>query len=77
MPGRRAATVDSNTLDSTGLSGALLASTLDAFLVGVGRWDPWVFAAVPVVLAVAALAACAATAVREARLEPTRALASE
>jgi putative ABC transport system permease protein len=53
---------------------SLLVGSLSKILYGVEPFDPATFIAVPVVLAGAALVACAAPAHRAARLDPARAL---
>lgn len=53
---------------------ALLAGALSTILYGVEPDDPATFAAVPVVLGVAALLACAVPAYRAARVDPAAAL---
>jgi putative ABC transport system permease protein len=56
---------------------AFLARFLAGFLFGVQAWDPMVFIAVPVLLAVVALFAMWIPAGRASRLEPTQALRFE
>jgi putative ABC transport system permease protein len=56
---------------------ALLAGSLSKILYGVRPVDPITFAAVPLVLAVAAALACVAPARRAARIDPIRALRRE
>jgi hypothetical protein len=56
---------------------ALLVTTLSKVLYGVSPYDPLTFAAVPVVLASAAAAACIAPARRVARIDPIRALRAD
>jgi ABC-type antimicrobial peptide transport system permease subunit len=61
-----------------GIAGALAASRLLAgFLFGVTPNDPGVFIAVPAVLGLVALGACALPARRAARVDPVTALRSE
>jgi len=56
---------------------ALLSRFLAGFLFGVRAWDPMVFIAVPVLLALVALFALWIPARRAARLEPIEALRVE
>jgi predicted permease len=58
-------------------SAALLAGSLSKILYGVRPVDPLTFAAVPVVLTVAAVLACVEPARRAARIDPIRALRRE
>jgi predicted permease len=61
-----------------GLGGAfLLARFIAAFLFGVGKWDPVVFAAVPAVLTLVALAAVWLPARRASQVDPIVALRYE
>jgi ABC-type antimicrobial peptide transport system permease subunit len=61
-----------------GTAGALaLADVLRGFLFGVAPRDPVTLAALALVLALAALAACALPAWRASRMPPIRALQSE
>jgi predicted permease len=61
-----------------GLGGALLATRLlQSALAGVSPHDPWAFAAVAIVLVLAALAANLVPALRAARVDPMHALRSE
>ena len=55
----------------------LLVQLLSGILYGVSAHDPMIFLAVPVFLAVVALAACAAPARRAARIDPWLALRTD
>jgi putative ABC transport system permease protein len=66
---------------TAGLAAGLLASLLlsrstAALLYGITPYDTFTFVAVPVVLGLAAIAACVGPALRAARLDPLRALRS-
>jgi predicted permease len=66
---------------AAGLAAGLLASLLlsrstAALLYGITPYDTFTFVAVPVVLSLAAIAACVGPALRAARLDPLRALRS-